>query len=117
VSLPVREQRVLDGIESDLRGCEPRLVSMFATFTRLNRDEGAPPAELRRRGARRRRTAGLGPVIVVPLILGLVGLLVVLSFVAGSAGHGCRAGGRPHPAAATRSLSCPSAQQPAGHGS
>ena len=45
VSLPVSQQRVLERIESDLNGCEPRLVSMFAIFTRLTRNEGAPRTE------------------------------------------------------------------------
>jgi hypothetical protein len=119
VSLPVDQQRVLDRIEGDLRGCEPRLVSMFSIFTRLTRDEGAPPAERLGSEARRRRT-WLGPelaaVIVNPLILGLVGLFVFLT-VSGVTGHGCRSAAGPHPAAVSHAPSCQSAQEPPGHGS
>jgi hypothetical protein len=120
VSLPTREQRALDEIEGDLRGREPRLVSMFAIFTRLTRDEGAPPAEPLRSGARSRRIRlgrELGAIIVVPLVLGLVALLVILGIVGSFPGRRCRSGARPHPAAATRVLSCQSAQEPPGHGS
>jgi len=43
VSLPVGEQRVLDGIESALEGDESQLRSMFAIFTRLTQDDGRQP--------------------------------------------------------------------------
>jgi hypothetical protein len=42
VSVPAREQRVLDEIEIMLQAGEVRLASMFALFTRLARDEGMP---------------------------------------------------------------------------
>ena len=45
VSLSASQQRVLYGIESALEGGEPRLRSMFAIFTRLTRDDGAPRTE------------------------------------------------------------------------
>jgi hypothetical protein len=120
--LPVREERVLDGIEGDLRGCEPRLVSMFAIFTRLTRDEGAPPAEPRRRGARRRRiwpdrepSVELGAIVVI--LLGLSVLLVVLAVIAGSSGHGCGPGPRLRVAVGTHVLGCQSAQELPNRGS
>jgi hypothetical protein len=120
VSLPASQQRVLDGIEDDLRGCEPRLVSMFSIFAMLTRDEGAPSSELLRLGAGRRwmlTAARLGTIIVVPLVLGLVALIVFVAV--SSAGHGCRLGATPHSAATSRALSCQSAPEPEppGHGS
>jgi hypothetical protein len=45
MSLPARQERILSGIESALRTCEPRLASRFAIFARLNRDEQLPRRE------------------------------------------------------------------------
>lgn len=42
MGLPARQQRVLDRIEEALRRREPRLVSMFAMFSRLNLGERLP---------------------------------------------------------------------------
>ena len=39
MSLPARQQRVLDRIEEVLKKREPRMASMFAMFTRLNLGE------------------------------------------------------------------------------
>jgi hypothetical protein len=55
VSLPAGQQQVLDRTETHLEGCEPRLTSMFAIFTRLTRDDGAPRTEsLRQQGSETR---------------------------------------------------------------
>src|ERR1700746_2749046 len=59
VSLPVSQQRVLEGIESALESAEPRLRSMFAIFTRLTRDEGAPRTEALRAETLLRRAPSL----------------------------------------------------------
>jgi hypothetical protein len=98
VSLPAGQQQVLDRIETDLEGCEPRLRSMFAIFTRLTRDDGAPRTEsLRPQGGRLRwtrpdlgLTGRLRAVIAIPLFLGLVALLVFMS-ISNSAAQDCRA--------------------------
>ena len=45
MSLPARQQRVLDRIEEVLKRREPRLVSMFTMFTRLNIGERLPRIE------------------------------------------------------------------------
>jgi hypothetical protein len=45
MSLPARQQRVLDRIEGSLHACEPRLRSMFAMFTTLTGDEDMPRLE------------------------------------------------------------------------
>jgi hypothetical protein len=97
VSLPAGQQQVLDRIESDLEGCEPRLRSMFAIFTRLTRDEGAPRTEsLRPEGGRcrwtwpdRGKTGALRAVAAIPIVLGLVTLFVFAAVIS-SAPHGCR---------------------------
>ena len=45
MSLPASQQRVLDRIEEALKRREPRLVSMFAMFTRLTVHEEVPRTE------------------------------------------------------------------------
>ncbi len=45
MSLPPAQQRVLDGMAEAMQASEPRLVSMFAMFTRLTRNEAAPGRE------------------------------------------------------------------------
>jgi hypothetical protein len=112
VSLPVSEQRALDGIESALEGGEARLRSMFAIFTRLTHDEGEPRTEALRAETllrRVRRAGGLTGrvrvIVAVALMLGLVTLFVVMA-MAGSAAHGCRPG-----PLMVRPASCQQAQQ------
>jgi hypothetical protein len=51
MGLPVRQRRVLDRIERSLRGSDPKLAALYATFARLNRDEDMPRAEQLRHGA------------------------------------------------------------------
>ena len=65
MSLPARQQRVLDRIEHSLHVCEPHLKSMFAVFTELTGDEQMPrQEELRPRSlpfpGRRKRPARPG---------------------------------------------------------
>jgi Protein of unknown function (DUF3040) len=117
VSLPVSEQRVLDGIENALEGGEPRLGSMFAIFTRLTLDDGVPRNEALRAQTGLRRawpagglTATVRAIIAVPLILGLVTLFVFMA-INGSGTQGCRPG-----PVTSRTVSCQSAQESsAGH--
>jgi hypothetical protein len=45
MSLPARQQHVLEDIELRLLADEPRLQSMFATFTRLTSPEAMPATE------------------------------------------------------------------------
>ena len=112
VSLPVSQQRILDGIEGALEGGEPRLRSMFAIFTRLTRDEGVPRTEwLPSRGSVQRAwlTARLRALIAVPLVLGVMALLIVLA-VSSSPAHACRAGTGPR-----TTISCQSVSESQGH--
>jgi hypothetical protein len=51
MGLPVRQRRVLDQIESTLKGSDPKLDALYATFARLNRDEEMPRIEQLRHGA------------------------------------------------------------------
>jgi hypothetical protein len=52
VGLPARQRRVLEGIDSELRGSDPRLAAMFVIFGRLTCDEEMPRIEeLRDRAA------------------------------------------------------------------
>jgi Protein of unknown function (DUF3040) len=45
MSLPARQQRVLGRIERSLHASDPRLRSMFATFTKLTRGQRMPRLE------------------------------------------------------------------------
>lgn len=117
VSLPAGQQQVLDEIESDLESCEPRLRSMFAIFTRLNRDEEAPRTESLRPGASRPWRTWLGrglagpprAIIAVPVVLGLLTLCVFLA-ITSSAARGCTLATGSH-AVMTARTSCQSVLQ------
>jgi hypothetical protein len=89
---------------------------MFAIFTRLTRDEGAPRTEALRAETLLRRawpagglTATVRAIIAVPLILGLV-TLIVFTALNSSPAQGCRLG-----PVAIRTSSCQSAQESQGH--
>jgi hypothetical protein len=45
MGLPASQRRILEKIENALRGSDPRLTSLFAIFSRLNRDEEMPRIE------------------------------------------------------------------------
>ena len=45
MTLPASQQRALDAIDSDLRGADTRLASMFRVFAELTRLEKMPPRE------------------------------------------------------------------------
>jgi hypothetical protein len=111
VSLPTSQRRVLHGIESALEGGEPRLRSMFAIFTRLTRDDGAPRTELLPPRASVRRAwlvARRRAIIAIPVVLGLAALLIFLAD-SGSTAHPCRSGMAPYVA------SCQSVPESYGH--
>lgn len=59
MTLPVSQQRTLDRIDRMLRDSDPRLVALFAIFTRLTRDEELPRIE-----EIRARLTRIGGVIV-----------------------------------------------------
>ena len=62
MNVPVRERRILRGIERDLSGSDPGLARLFSIFTLLTQGEEMPGAEKARAGpvrvlARLRRAA------------------------------------------------------------
>ena len=73
MSLPTSEQQELLGIEQILQSRDPRLKSIFATFTRLTRNEAMPAWEQIRRGNWRLRSS----VIVSLTVLLLAGVIAV----------------------------------------
>jgi hypothetical protein len=117
VSLPASQQQVLDTIESELEGGEPRLRSMFAIFTRLTRDDGEPRTESLRPGDHRfpwaspdgRLTGTVRAIMAIALFLGLITFVVFMA-VSSSGTHGCLPEAGAHGAA--RPASCQSAPQP-----
>jgi hypothetical protein len=73
MSLPTHEQQQLLGIEQILQSRDPRLKSIFATFTRLTRNEAMPTWEQIRRGNWRLRST----IIVSVTVLLLAGIIAV----------------------------------------
>jgi hypothetical protein len=111
VTLPAGQQRVLDRIEVDLEGCEPRLRSMFAIFARLTRDDEAPRTESLR--PRARLAVPARSVITLTLLLGLVAVSVFMA-VTGSTTHTCQPAPGVH--GAGQAATCQSTQQAPGRG-
>jgi hypothetical protein len=113
--LPIRELRALNEIEGELRGCAPRLASMFAIFTRLTNDDGPPRTEslqqipLARRIWRRSRLA-TEVFVAIPLALGMVALIAFLA-VSSAGVHACRpVAGAPYVAVGNPVLACQTVQ-------
>jgi len=134
MSLPACQERILSGIESALRACEPRLASRFAIFTRLTSGEELPRTEqlvpqpwLRRalasagrawrllfprarppgRAAMRapaRPAARLRSVAVLPVLLIAMASATVAAAMAGTST--CAAAPRRPPATGTRWATC-----------
>jgi hypothetical protein len=130
MSLPACQERILSGMENALRVCEPRLVSRFAIFSRLTRDEELPRIEqlmpqpwLRRvlasagrawrflfprpppRGiATRRPAARLRAVVVLPVLLIMMASATVAAAMART--HTCGPASRRPAVTETRWATC-----------
>jgi Protein of unknown function (DUF3040) len=71
MSLPTREQAILDQTEKVLQAADPRLTSMFAAFARLAAQQDRPGSEeIRPRSARR-------TVLICCVVLGVLGVLTL----------------------------------------
>lgn len=70
MSLPPRQQAILDQIEQGLQAADPRLNTMFETFTRSTLEQSVPRTEI----VSRRSTRLL--VIVCVTLLSVIGVLV-----------------------------------------
>ena len=98
MSLPAREQQVLDGIETLLQADEARLTSMFVFFTRLAGEEEKPGAEQLRApswrslAGRRRAVGGSGEwprvVMLLTILVATVGVTLIL-IVSGTSVRTC----------------------------
>jgi hypothetical protein len=77
MSLPARQQKILDQIEQVLQAADPRLKSMFASFARMAPAEAAPATEAIS-GRSVRRT-----VMVSVLVLSMLGVITFNVFTAG----------------------------------
>jgi len=91
MSLPARQQRVIDNMEDALRASEPRLASMFSTFAQLNDGEPIVAEPL----PRRRRRLPAGDAIYAVLLIPVMSLMILLSamLTSGARGAGtCEAG-------------------------
>jgi hypothetical protein len=89
MSLPARQQRVLERMERSLHACDPRLRSMFAIFTKLTRDEEMPrQEELERRSlppfgwlTRLRRPGQAGRTAIRARAIGAPGTLLGVAVI------------------------------------
>ena len=91
VSLPTRQQSVLNGMGYALEARDPGLASMFAIFTRLTGDDGPPhterlargpnPVLVMLRGAIRcvRASAAIPIALIAGLMAGIIALGIVTS--------------------------------------
>ncbi len=71
MSLPERQQQILDQIEQVLQAADPHLKSMFAAFARLPPRDAEPATEvIARRSARR-------TVVICIMVLSLLGVLML----------------------------------------
>ena len=97
MSLPARQQSVLNGMDRALEARDPGLASVFAIFTRLTRDDGPPRTErlarapnpvlnMLRAAIRRARASAAVPIV---LVAGLMAAIVALG-MATSGGAVCR---------------------------
>jgi hypothetical protein len=66
MGLPVRQRRVLEQIESTLKGSDPKLAALYAIFARLNRDEEMPKMEQ----LRHRALVVLARLRLIPVAVG-----------------------------------------------
>ena len=71
MSLPPRQQKILDQIEQALQAADPRLKAMFAAFSRSAQAQDIPAAEVIS-GRSARRT-----VMICVLAISMLGVLVV----------------------------------------
>ena len=85
MTLPVDQQRVLDGMTDSLQASEPHLSSMFSIFTRINADEpvGAEPLARPRPRPQRVRWLRAGTTIyafvLVPVMFAMITIGALLS--------------------------------------
>lgn len=68
MGLPNRQQRVLDQIERTLQSADPRLASMFASFTRFTGQAQAPDGEAIAPRWPRPRPVALVSIIAICLV-------------------------------------------------
>jgi len=113
MSLPACQERILSGIEHELRKGSPRLASRFAIFTRLTGDEELPGTEqlAPRRWLDRTRAPA---VILVSLVMLALACALFFASVFSGAARGCASAAR-RPAAAARWMTCAATGTP-GHG-
>ncbi len=75
MSLPGRQQVVLDQIERLLAAADPQLKSMFAAFTKFTSREAGPESEVISR-----RTARWWTVLISVTVVGLASLAMLFAF-------------------------------------
>jgi hypothetical protein len=113
VSLPTREQSVLNSMDHSLEARDPVLASMFAIFTRLTWDDGPPYTERLARAPNyvllmlraAVRWARASAAIPISLAAGLMAAIIALG-IATSAGPACPSAASTNHAGQSRFASC-----------
>jgi hypothetical protein len=73
MSLPAAQQRVLDRMEGALRASEPRLISMYAIFARLNADQPVAAERLARKRLRLlQQGTAMYAIVLIPVMFAAV---------------------------------------------
>lgn len=100
MSLPARQQRVINQMDGALCASEPQLAAMFAVFARLNEDQPVRAEPLR--GSPRRRWLAPGNAMYAILLVPVTFIAVIIGAVLGGSGRntatcevGYSAGGAP----------------------
>ena len=82
MSLPARQQRVINQMDGVLCASEPQLAAMFAVFARLNQDQPVA-AEPLRGSVRRRRWLAPGNAMYAILLVPVTFIAVIIGAVLG----------------------------------
>ncbi len=73
MSLPACQQRVLDRVEEALRASEPRLMSMYAIFARLNAGEPIGTERISRQRSRwLRQGTAMHAIVLIPVMFAAI---------------------------------------------
>lgn len=84
MSLPARQQRVINQMDGALRASEPQLAAMFAVFARLNEDQPVHAEPLR--GSLRRRWLAPGTAMYAIFLVPVTFIAVIIgALIGGSA--------------------------------
>jgi hypothetical protein len=119
VSLPADEQSLLNTMDRALEARDPRLASLFATFTKLTRDQGPPRTERLvpspgRLAAWRRAPYRLARAsVAIPIVLAASLMAAIIAIGMATSGWSACSPVLQHPRMHSRVAACGSVNGPA----